>query len=346
MGRGGPDTCRFMVVPVAAPPGRRADREGAMGAPVVRGEGRMNSETLERRLRGATVRIVDTETTGLTGTDGLVEVAIVQIDELFSAGPAGEPRPLFHSLVDPLVPSPWAGTCAHGLTVRDVVGAPTWAEVRPAVLDLLNDPAVVPCAHNAPFDRRFLCAYQVGEVPPVLPEAALWLDTMRILQRLDPTPGRAKLDAACRARRLTLDGHRAQTDAMATGRLLGLLIREAYELPPGERPPPRPTVGQWFEWQRKGRKGPKTAEGQEALFGGLPETETARATRERRARTEASSPWVVRGGVGGTMYCGAASGIYPFKWVHRADQARKFVDEDQAREVAARVSGRAERVPL
>jgi DNA polymerase III epsilon subunit-like protein len=307
----------------------------------------VNSETLERRLRGATVRIVDTETTGLAETDGLVEVAIVQIDELFEPGPAGEPRALFHSLVDPLVPGEWAGTCAHGLTVRDVVGAPTWAEIRPEVLDLLNDPAVVPCAHNAPFDRRFLCAYRVGEPVPVLPQAALWLDTMRILQRIDRTPGRARLDAACRARAISLDGHRAQTDASATGRLLGLLIREAYELPIGLQPPPRPTVGQWLDWQRRGRKtGPKATERQEALFGGVPETEAARTTRERRARTEATAPWVVRGGVGGTMYCGSAAGVCPFKWVHRPDQARKFLDEDQAREVAARVSGRAERVPL
>jgi DNA polymerase-3 subunit epsilon len=227
---------------------------------------------LERRLRGATIRVVDTETTGLGravalgGTEGLVELAIVQIDALFEEGSAGKPRLVFQSLVDPLVPGPWGGTPIHGLEPRDIADAPTWAELWERVGPWLADPEVVLCAHNAPFDRRFLDTEQT----PVRP-AREWLDTMRILQRLTGgAPGAAKLEAACQWRRIPLEGHRAAADAMATARLLPLLIREAYQLPPEQRPPERPTLGQWLDWQRR-----KTAvevaldpPAQQGLFGG------------------------------------------------------------------------------
>jgi DNA polymerase III epsilon subunit-like protein len=266
-------------------------------------------------------------------------VAIVQIDALFEEGTQGEPRLLLHSLVDPMVPGPWAGTCAHGLTVRDVVDAPTWPELRERVWPLLADPEILLVAHNASFDRRFL-----RHEAQALPESWEWLDTMRIGKRIGAA--NTKLDALCRARRIGLDGHRATTDAIATARLLALLIREAYQLPVEQRPPERPTVGQWLDWQRGSRRkaaprGAAPSADQESLFGQESEGADARAAR---ARPGPPPIFVVRGGVGGTMYCASANGTWPFRWVHRPDHARRFSEESWALDVARQVSGRVERL--
>jgi DNA polymerase III epsilon subunit-like protein len=300
----------------------------------------MTPALLDRPLRGSTLLLLDTETTGFSSkTDGLVEISIVRIDELLVRD-RSEPRLLFSSLIDPGVPSPWAGTPIHKLDVRDVVGAPTWIQLWEQVGPILSDPGVVLAGHNCPFDRRFMHS----EATPVRPSIE-WVDTAKILGRLWPEES-AKLDAACERRRIPLDGHRATTDAMATAHLLIRLIHEAYTAAPEERRPPKtPTVGQWIDWQRGiGRKKPaaKAPEGQGVLFGSEPET--AGVARAPRARAEHAAPWVVRGGVGGSMYCAAANGVNPFRWVHRPDQARKFDDPEQARQVAEKVAGRAERM--
>lgn len=228
----------------------------------------MTPEQAGQRLRGAPILVLDTETTGLTADDGLVELAIVQIDGLLEEGRT-EPRLVFQSLVDPLVPSPWAGTRVHGLDYRDTRGAPTWPELWEQVAPWLTDPDVVLCAHNASFDRRFLHS----EATPIRASAE-WLDTAKILRRLErgdeEQEGSVRLDAACRARWIPLGGHRAATDAVATARLLLTLIREAYQLPTAVRPPALPTVGQWVEWQsRKPRaeKAPRVNPNQVGLFG-------------------------------------------------------------------------------
>lgn len=289
---------------------------------------------LDRRLRGAPIRVVDTETTGLSGRDQLVEIAIVQIDALFEPG---EPRLLFHSLIDPLPEGPWQGTYAHGLEPRDVVGAPIWADLRERVHALLAEPTVTLCAHHATFDRRFL-----HSEASQLPASEMWIDTLKIAQRIDATPGRAKLENACRDRGIPLDGHRASNDAIATARLLPVLIREAYALSPAERPPERPTIGQWLEWQRRRAAGTQATDpSQTGLFGPQADPATARA---RARRSSAPEAWVVRGGVGGLMYCASAMGLHPFRWVHRPGEARRWTDESIALDVAVKVDGRVERV--
>jgi DNA polymerase-3 subunit epsilon len=192
-----------------------------------------------QRLRGSRVVVIDTETTGLSGTDRLIEVALVVIDALFES----EPRPLFASLIAPGIPIPWESTRVHGLRDEDVAGAPAWPEVYAEVGAHLCGLDTVLCAHNAPFDRRFL-----NSEPTPVPPTAHWLDTMRICQRLGVG---AVLGDACRLRGLPLDGHRAATDALATAHLLHALIPEAYASP--APPPPRPSVGQWLDWQRKRR---------------------------------------------------------------------------------------------
>jgi DNA polymerase III subunit epsilon len=204
--------------------------------------------------------VLDTETTGLAGHDRIVEIAIAQIDGLLEKGRT-EPRIIFHTFVDPEIPGPWSATGIHGITERDVRGAPTWTQVWDRIGGWLTDPAETLCAHNAAFDRRFVSTLRCKAAGDIeVPSAGLWLDTMKIVKRVcgaDPKPGAAVLTTACEQRGIRIGGHRAHTDALATAELLVKLIPEAYALPAEQRPPERPLLGEWLGWQNAGR--PKRA---------------------------------------------------------------------------------------
>lgn len=58
----------------------------------------------------------------------------------------------------------------------------------------------------------------------------------------------------------------------------------------------------------------------------------------------AKAPWVIRGGVGGTMFCGSAGGIWPYCWKIRRDHSRQWAYKEDADRVAALVNGRVERM--
>lgn len=94
--------------------------------------------------------ILDFETTGLAPKRGdrVVEVATVCTDpELEISG----------SLETLLNPQRDVGpTSIHGITARDVYDAPTFHEVAPALLELLDGRVIV--GHNISFDLRFLTA--------------------------------------------------------------------------------------------------------------------------------------------------------------------------------------------
>ncbi len=101
---------------------------------------------------------MDTETTGLSGRDEIVQVAV--IDSL------GEV--LLHSLVRPTRPIPAEVVRIHGITDADVRDAPTGAEVLRELAPLLASRLV--CAYNADFDLRLLAqtarAWRVRLRPP------------------------------------------------------------------------------------------------------------------------------------------------------------------------------------
>jgi DNA polymerase III epsilon subunit-like protein len=87
--------------------------------------------------------LADTETTGIRPTDRVVEVAWLLIDDEFQTVDRG------HSLIDPEMAIPSSASAVHGLTNRDVIGAPTIEEYFFEQLGgQLSRGDFIFCAHN------------------------------------------------------------------------------------------------------------------------------------------------------------------------------------------------------
>ena len=86
--------------------------------------------------------ILDTETTDLDGR--IIEISIID---------AATGAVLMDQLVDPQgVPICAQAQTVHHINVADLVGAPTFAQVRPHLEQVLADRVIM--AWNAPFDRE------------------------------------------------------------------------------------------------------------------------------------------------------------------------------------------------
>lgn len=88
--------------------------------------------------------VLDTETTGLSREDEIVQIAILAADE----------RVLIDTLIRPTRPIPPDATAIHGITDRDVASAPIFPEIYDRLRAMLADRRVV--IYNAEFDLRLL----------------------------------------------------------------------------------------------------------------------------------------------------------------------------------------------
>jgi DNA polymerase III subunit epsilon len=119
-------------------------------------------------------------------------------------------------------------THIHGIEWEHVAGEPSFAEVWPELVHLL-DGADHLVAHNAPFDRNVLracCAAARLDMPP-LP----FICTVQVARRtwnLRP----ANLPAVCRFLNIPLNHHDALSDAEAAARIV-IAARSAYVGEPG-----------------------------------------------------------------------------------------------------------------
>jgi exodeoxyribonuclease X len=165
---------------------------------------------------------VDVEGNGQQPPD-LVELATVPI----VGGVIGEP---VSWLVKPDTAITCVATRIHGLSDKDVASAPTFAEIKNAVLDALDGAVLV--AHNAHVDvdvlRRKLPVWQFHEV----------FDTLKLARRLLPGLDSYRLGALVKAFKLDdglpdgLTPHRAVYDVLVTARLF---VRLATSLGAGPR---------------------------------------------------------------------------------------------------------------
>ncbi|WGY03876.1 exonuclease domain-containing protein [Nocardioides sp. QY071] len=167
---------------------------------------------------------IDFETTGLFPArhDRVVEVGVVFLTE------DGEVEGEWSTLVNPN--RDVGPTGIHGIAARDVLGAPTFAELTPALLQSVAGRTVV--AHNARFDVRFLRAElsRAGYAwaGPDIPA----LCTMELAGRYVRSTSR-KLGDCCRAAHLQQSGaHEALADARAVAALLGHIITTTWTPPP------------------------------------------------------------------------------------------------------------------
>jgi len=160
-------------------------------------------------LAGHTILALDTETTGMSPTDGhrLVEVARVAVVD----GALGEE---WSTLVAPGRPIPPDATRVHGIRDDMVADAPAAAEVGRALREACGDLPLV--FHNAPFDLPFLLhLFREAGAPPLLNPV---VDTLGLARGLFGT-GNNSLGAL--AQRLGLPpetAHRALGDTRTTAR--------------------------------------------------------------------------------------------------------------------------------
>ena len=88
--------------------------------------------------------VLDTETTGLGGSDEIVRIAI--IDKRGSA--------LMNQLIKPSIPIPAGASRVHGISDADVADAPPFSRIYVRLSTLLAGEAII--AYNMDFDWRLL----------------------------------------------------------------------------------------------------------------------------------------------------------------------------------------------
>ncbi|WP_404442539.1 DNA polymerase III subunit epsilon [Microbacterium marinum] len=157
---------------------------------------------------------IDFETTGLFPEhhDRAIEVAVVHSD------PSGTITGRWETLINP--GRDLGRQDIHGVSAREILAAPTFADIADELVELLSGRVVV--AHNAAFDMRFLSA-ELSRIDYWPGAEFADLCTMRLARTY--LCGGASLADCCAAFDIALVGaHRAAVDAHATAELLAAFI--------------------------------------------------------------------------------------------------------------------------
>lgn len=166
--------------------------------------------------------VFDIESTGTNPrADRIIELAIVKIVD------KGE-KTVHTFRCNPGIPIPPEATAVHGITDAEVAGLPLFKAIAPEVYRLL--------------DRCDLAGYNIirFDIPMLIEEflrasinfdmaGRRLLDAQRIFHKREPRDLKAALAFYCDE--LYLDGHRAETDALATVRVLEGQFARYHDLP-------------------------------------------------------------------------------------------------------------------
>ena len=166
--------------------------------------------------------VLDIETTGGRANDlGITEIGAVRYV-------GGDLQGSFQTLVDPGLAIPPMITILTGITHSMVVGAPTVAEMLPALLEFIGDAVVV--GHNVRYDLSFINAALEHHGYPRLTSRSV--DTAALARRLIRGEVRNfKLGTlAAHFRSPVTPNHRALADAEATAHVLWRLLERAGTL--------------------------------------------------------------------------------------------------------------------
>lgn len=162
---------------------------------------------------------LDTETTGLYPAQGgkICEVAVC-------VSQGGNPVEEFATLLNPGMPMSPEVVQIHGITNEMVAGAPSFAEIAPKLLSILDGCVLV--AHNADFDIGFLrkefesCGLRLPESPV--------LDTLKLARK----SGRfVKNNLGCVAEQLGINcrgWHRAMADTKMAEQIFYYFLNRLY----------------------------------------------------------------------------------------------------------------------
>lgn len=104
---------------------------------------KQNLERLQAAYERGNFLVLDTETTGLERGE-IVQIAVIDPDG----------KPLLYSYVKPAFDIPHDATRVHGITDAHVMGAPSWAQISAALLDIVRGRELV--IYNAVYDRKMM----------------------------------------------------------------------------------------------------------------------------------------------------------------------------------------------
>ena len=155
--------------------------------------------------------VLDTETTGLSTTDGhrIIEIGCI---ELVNRRPTGRH---YHRFLDPERDIDEGAERVHGISVKDLEGQPRFADVADEMLHFLTGAELI--IHNAEFDVGFIEheLTLMQHARPRLDDHASILDTLLLARKLHPGQ-RNSLDALCKRYEVDASGrdlHGALIDA-------------------------------------------------------------------------------------------------------------------------------------
>ena len=166
--------------------------------------------------------VFDLETTGVdVEKDKIVQLAIIRVE------PYGTRR-TFETLVNPERPIPPEATAVHGIKDTDVANAPTFAQVRREVEELLMD-ADLAGYNSVRFDQPLLAAELKRAGSELDLRGAHHLDAMRIFHQME----RRDLTAAYKfyCGKELVGAHGALADTTATLEILDAQLAHYPDLP-------------------------------------------------------------------------------------------------------------------
>ena len=175
---------------------------------------------MSRPLDEVAFTILDIETTGLNPHfgDRVCEIALLRCQ-------GGRELGRFHSLVNPgraISPGAFA---VNGIRDEELIGAPAFGDVAPAVLDMLGDSVIV--AHNAPFDLGFLAGeLEICRLPFI---DNMVVDTLTLARRWYSFPSNSLQNVAYYLGIDTLGQHRALADVVTTKEVLDYFLADLVE---------------------------------------------------------------------------------------------------------------------
>ncbi len=168
----------------------------------------------EQLLQHLSCVVFDLETTGLGRKARIVELAAVRLD-------AWQPTAEIQTLIQPGIHIPSSAAKIHHITDDMVTDAPTFKQVAPQLVSLMQDAILV--GHNIfSFDLRFLTK-ELREVYGVGPDH--WaVDTLPLARKLMPGVSHKLGDLAADLN-IPLIAHHAMSDVYATAELWMNLVR-------------------------------------------------------------------------------------------------------------------------
>ncbi|RSL33433.1 ATP-dependent helicase DinG [Salibacterium salarium] len=167
--------------------------------------------------------VIDTETTGNAPKKGdrIIQIGVSVVE-------GNRVTETFSSFVNPFKHIPVFIQQLTGIDDEDVADAPSFTEIAPKILDLLEDAYFV--AHNVPFDLNFI--NQELQDAGFSPFVGKVIDTVECARILYPSAPGYQLSQLAEWLEIThVRPHQADSDAIVTASLLIMLLNKLENLP-------------------------------------------------------------------------------------------------------------------